>query len=460
MKRFAIIFLFFALGLLSCNKSFLDESPSSELFVPSTLEDFQALLDNEKIMNETPTLGELCADNFYISQTTWSALNLPKEKNAYVWESDIFKGQGDIPDWNVPYRQVFYANIVLDGLPKVDVTNSNEENWKAIKGAALFARAHAFYQVAQLFAPVYSSRNATSRFGIPLRLASGIDEKSERSSLQETYDRIIADLLESTKLLAVTIPLNNNRNRPCRQAAFAMLARVYLSMSDFAHAKIYADSCLNLYSTLMDYDALPSLTSPLPFGMSNPETLYQSKFLSATSVLRGGTAKTTMIDSNLLSSYAVPNDLRRIAFFAPGTPSNLKSSYSGFNYYFTGLAIDEVFLTRAECQARMGDVTAAMKDLNTLLEKRWKKGTFTPFIASNAPDALSMILQERRKELLFRGLRWTDIRRLNETEGQKINLTRIIGTQPTYTLPAGDSRFVILIPRDVIELSKIEQNPR
>jgi hypothetical protein len=458
MKMIAIIFLLFAYELISCNKNkFLDTKPSSQLFVPSTLEDFQALLDNEKIMSETPTLGELSSDNYYISQITWTALN-PKEKNTYIWESDIFKGQGDIPDWNVPYRQVFYANIVLDGLSKIDITNSNGESWRAIKGGALFARAHAFYNVAQLFAPVYSSKNATSRFGIPLRLNSGIDEKTVRSSLQETYDRIIVDLLESSKLLPVAIPLSNNRIRPSRQAAFAMLARVYLSMSAFSQAKTYSDSCLNLYSSLMDYDTIPGLSSTLPFLINNVETLYQSKYLSATSVLRGSTAKTTMIDTNLLNSYA-PNDLRRIAFFAVGTPANLKASYSGFSYYFTGLAVDEVYLIRAESLARMGSIAAAMNDLNTLLEKRWRKGTFAPYTASNSADAISLILSERRKELPLRGLRWTDIRRLNETDGQKVDLTRKIGTQ-TYDLKAGDPRFVILIPRDVIELSKIEQNPR
>jgi len=38
--------------LLSCNKKkFLDEKPSTDLFVPTTLNDFQELLDRDLIMS-------------------------------------------------------------------------------------------------------------------------------------------------------------------------------------------------------------------------------------------------------------------------------------------------------------------------------------------------------------------------------------------------------------------------
>jgi tetratricopeptide (TPR) repeat protein len=445
--------------LPGCNKKkFLDTIPNSDLFVPATLEDFQALLDNESVMNETPTLGELSTDNFYLLQGYWQ--NLPaKEKNAYIWLSDVFQGQGDVLDWNTPYKQVFHANIILDGLPKVTITNNNEQSWKAIKGAALFARAHAFYNVAQIFAPVYDSRTAATDLGIPVRLHSGVDEVSTRSTLQATYDRIIMDLQESATLLPLNIPLSNNRLRPCKQAAFALLARVYLSMSAFPQAKIYADSCLRLYDSLINYNSpgIP-INTPLPFARSNTETLYQSRFLSVTNtVLRGFGSKSSYIDSGLYNSYAV-NDLRKQAFFTNGTPPILKGTYTGNFSCFTGLAIDEVYLIRAECQARAGNVTDAMKDLNTLMEKRWRAGFFIPFTAPDAASALAIILEERRKELPFRGLRWTDIRRLNLTEINKITLTRKLDL--SYSLPPGDLRYVLFIPPDVISRSGMPQNPR
>ena len=69
-----IIYLFICMlcwGFLGCNKKkFLDERPNSEVFVPTTLEDFQTLLDNDVEMSVTPVLGELSADNFYLTPSS------------------------------------------------------------------------------------------------------------------------------------------------------------------------------------------------------------------------------------------------------------------------------------------------------------------------------------------------------------------------------------------------------
>jgi hypothetical protein len=363
-KLYPFILIVWLAGITSCNKDFLDAKPDTDLFIPTTLDDFQVLLDNDNIMNETPVLGELSADNFYLPYTFWAGLNNIKEKNAYRWLPETFSGlSGEILDWNVPYKQVFYTNVILEGLDKIAVTPANQEKWKAIKGAALFARAYAFYNVAQVFAPVYDYNTAASDLGIPLRLQSGIDERSVRANCQETYDRILADLKESAGLLAVTVPLNNNRNRPCKQAAFAMLGRVYLSMSIYSQAKLYADSCINLYDSLIDYNSA-AITTNAPFTTLNSETLYQSRFFRQTNVLRGVSIKSCIVDSTLYNSYA-PDDLRRSAFFTQTALPNPKASYTGTTALFTGLATDEVYLIRAECQARAGNTLEAMNDLNT-----------------------------------------------------------------------------------------------
>jgi hypothetical protein len=144
-----------------------------------------------------------------------------------------------------------------------------------------------------------------------------------------------------------------------------------------------------------------------------------------------------------------------------GSPSNftIKGSYGGNSIRFTGLATDEIYLIRAECHARKGDAISAMKDLNALLEKRWKSTDWVPFTAGNANDALNKILIERRKELCFRGIRWNDLRRLNMDPQFSMTLQRTINSQ-TYTLPSNDPKYVLPIPIGVILLNNIEQNPR
>jgi tetratricopeptide (TPR) repeat protein len=440
----------------SCHKKeFLEAKPDSDLFVPTTLDDCQALLDNEDIMNETPVLGELSADNFYLPYAFWRSLNT-KEKNAYIWLGNTFDGlTGDITDWNSPYKQVFYANVVLEALGRLPITANNETRWRAIKGAALFARANAFYQVAQVFAPVYIQNNVGEKLGIPLRLSPGVDEKSVRSSVHQTYNQILTDLLEAGGLLPAEIPFNN-RNRSSKPAAFALLARTYLSMDNYSRAKLYADSCLQLHNTLIRYDTLNTQINN-PFNKFNVETIYQSRF-TTTNVLRGITVSNCIVDSNLYRSYAA-GDLRSVIFFRVHSSGNIipKIGYTGINQLFTGLATDEVWLIRAECLAHMGQVQEAMDDLNTLLRNRWKANSFVPLTAATTDIALQKILEERRKELPFRGLRWTDLRRLNKTSTNK-SLIRIL--DKTYQLPPGDLRYTLLLPPDVMNLSSMEQNPR
>jgi len=119
-----------------------------------------------------------------------------------------------------------------------------------------------------------------------------------------------------------------------------------------------------------------------------------------------------------------------------------------------------MYLTRAECYARGGDATDAMNDLNTLMAKRWNNTVpFPTYTATSATDALNQILTERRKELCFRGLRWADLRRLNQDPAYAITLQRLLnGT--TYSLPPNDLRYTLLIPLDEIQLSGIQQNSR
>ncbi len=94
-KRIAFLLLSGMGFVMSCTKNFLGKKPSSDLVVPTTLEDFQALLDNYLVMSETPNLGELSADNYYISSlSAWQGLFYGKERNAYIWAKDIFQGQG------------------------------------------------------------------------------------------------------------------------------------------------------------------------------------------------------------------------------------------------------------------------------------------------------------------------------------------------------------------------------
>ena len=410
--RLAATLLLLAAMCWSCKKSsLLDEKPSTKLVIPSTLQDFQALLDLASDMNATPSIGEANADNYYLDLADYNGPSVSNaERNVYLWKPVIFEASVTCPSWNLPYKQVFNANVVLEGLAKMTATATNQTEINTITGYALFYRAYAFFNIAQVFAPMYDSATAATDLGIPLRLTSDISEKSVRSSVKETYDRIFADLAAAEALLPAGVP-PVYRNRPSKPAVQALLARIYLSMRAYAKAATAANNCLQQYSTLVDYTTL-SQTASLPFNRYNDEVIYQSNFETGSRIFYG-VIGVGNLDSNLYKSYAA-TDLRKVIYFrlANNIP-RFKGSYAGATFPFSGLAVDEQYLIRAECYARAGDATGAMNDLNTMLRKRFS-GTYVPLTASSPADALSTVLTERRKEMPARGQRLSDLRRLNK----------------------------------------------
>jgi hypothetical protein len=166
-----------------------------------------------------------------------------------------------------------------------------------------------------------------------------------------------------------------------------------------------------------------------------------------------------LTDTLLYRSYE-SNDLRRSAYFkvaADGT-TTFKGSYTGSSKLFSGIAMDELYLMRAECNVRMGNLEAGMADLNHLLGYRYKAGTFIPYVIKNKTEALALILKERRKELLYRGLRWMDLKRLN-AEGREILITRKLNGQ-LITLQPNSNAYALPLPEDIIRLTGMQQNPK
>ena len=457
-----LIFLVLVVSLVagSCRKAFLAQKPSTNLLVPNSLNVLQELLDNTQVMNISPALGEVSADNYFLFNSTWAQLDI-KESNAYIWASDLYEGQGLVSDWDIPYQQVFYANTVLQGLAGIQPDSAGQAEWNMLKGWALFSRAFAFFNIAELFAKPYDTATAATDLGIPIRLGSDINEKTTRASLQASYAQILSDLNMAEGLLPAAIPVSN-LNRPSKLAAQALFARIYLSVGDYVDAGKYADSVLEVYSYLLDYNT-PGIGGPIPFQKNMPEILYQSNFVQPGNgnILEGLICSGCIVDTNLIASYD-SNDLRRSVFYAQEGKTDsftLTGGYSGSIFPFTGMATDELYLIRAECRARAGQTANALNDLDSLLTHRWKTGTFMPYPITSAAVALDTILVERRKELAFRGLRWSDLRRLNR-EGWNITLTRSINGHSYSLLPIDSNLYTLPIPPDVIQFSQIQQNPR
>lgn len=451
---------FISIMISSCKKQdqWLEAKNRNSDIMPSTLADFQAMLDANTLFNgQGATIGLTATDNIIISDANLDAGN-QVTRNAYLWEREIYNGEL-ATDWAGQYRVIGNANIVLDGLTKLG-GQENSAEFKNVKGSALFYRAFAFYQLCQLYCKAYNSPSSQTDLGIPLRMTSDVNIKVQRSTVEEAYQQILNDLTMAAAMLP-EVPLY--KTRPSSLSTYALLAKVYLSMRQYNAALRYSDQALQKFNALLDYNNLSiTANNPFPtFAKGNPEILFYAVAYGLTAVI-GTPAATARVNPELYGSYEA-NDLRRTALYtadaATGT-YRFKGPYSATPYLFCGLATNELYLIRAECLARQGDVEGGLADLNKLLQNRYTRSGFQPVNIRDNNTLIDRILLERRKEMPYNGnLRWDDLKRLNLEPNYQRMLTRTYkGGQ--YRLPPNDNRYVFPIPDDEIQLQNLVQNPR
>lgn len=459
-KVLYLIFFFTVQTLISCDK-FLDEKSDSSVVIPNSLKDLQALLDAFNVMNlaAVPGLIEMNTDDYYISEAVYNSLS-EFEKQTYRFDAEPQFLQTNINlFWRNPFSVIFYANTILDRLKNMD--GQERVQYKNIKGAALFFRAYTFYQLAQVYCLGYNRNDENfnhEQLGLPLRLEPNFEDKSVRSTLSQTYLQILKDLEEAVVLLP---PVVDYTTRPSTVAALALLARVNLSMENYEAALEYAEKALQLNDNLMDYK-IRNLNSTTPFEIMNPETIFAA-FCTSLPILNPIKAN---VDSVLYKTYQ-DGDVRKQIFFNVKTDGSVafKGNYAGFynQSFFTGLAVDELFLIKAECLARMSQLELAKMSMKTLLDKKYFNPFTFPENVDSPEEVLAYILQERRKQLLFRGVRWSDIKRLNRDPRFAKDIVREVtldGSVKTCVQPINDKKSAFFLPQDVINITGMVQNPR
>jgi starch-binding outer membrane protein, SusD/RagB family len=442
------LLIFLLVFFVSCKK-YLDAKQNYSQSSASSLTDLQAMMDDAQYMNyRSPEMPEDAADDYFLPASTYQSMDVTTQK-IYSWSLQNYTFPND---WANLYIPVYNANLCLENLQKIERTATNSNEWDNVKGSALFFRAYSYLTLCWTFSKAYDKNSAEQDFGIALRNSSDFNIPSVRSTVEESYRQIIHDLKAALHYLPALaeVPL-----RPSKAAAYGTLARTYLSMRVYDSAYSYADSALQIQPQLLDYNTV-NISSPLPFTRFNKEVIFFTAI--GLHEVSGAHPKFGRIDSTLYSYYE-DNDLRKIAFFRPVRDGfQFKGMYSNnANSPFTGIATDEMYLTRAECAVRMGKVDEGVKDLNLLLENRFKTGTSVPIVITDSTAALDTILLERRKELVMRTLRWIDIKRLNK-EGRDIVPVRIIDGQK-FSLPPNDNRYALPIPTDVVNISGMPQNP-
>lgn len=408
MKKilYCIFSAFILLSLASC-KDFLEVKPKG-VIIPEKLSDYESLLNSLTMTQTFPSTLLYCTDDYYgeYSPTDRSVLS-----NAYFWRQELdINDQVSSVIWGQLYRVIYDANVIVKNA--MNAKEASEQKKKEVLGEALLVRSDAYFNLLTAFARAYDPATAAKNPGLPLVTSNDVTEVApQRSRLKATMDTIINNTLRAIEYL----PVNNiNRYRGTKAAAQGFLARVYLYTGDYPNAGRYANLALKATHQLVDYTKITS-KSGIPVSDLNPEILWQracEEFLIPAGMLYSDELKTYFDATDLRYAYLTTSNAKGISrTTSPGRP----------NY---GITFQELYLIVAEAAARNGETGTAMDLVNKIREVRIKTEGYQPLTAANPDAALTMVLNERRRELAYSGVRWMDMKRLDK-EGRMAEVSRV-----------------------------------
>ncbi|MBS1663416.1 MAG: RagB/SusD family nutrient uptake outer membrane protein [Bacteroidetes bacterium] len=462
----------------SCKKDFLDEKPSNAVVVTDAIKTSNDLADAVNGMynlskattffgRDIPVLGDLLADNTYVNVTN-SGRYLVENNYTYIATtaeaSNIFS-QG--------YYIILQANrIIYEGL-KLPSSASNNQ----LIGEAYAMRGLCYLELVNWFgAPFALNPNAD---GVPIitqpSYVTGFSLKLSRSKVSEVYARLITDLDSAYALMPAngtngTTLHATNSDYIAKYATKAIQSRAYLYKGDYANALTAAKLVIdNGGYTLAQTPAAFSAFWTSPTATTTKlETILELNQNASSNI--GNTGLDAIFSQSGYGDIQATNDLYN-SYSATDSRKTLmiNGSRGGAQAYiinkfsnYTNTDKDEtkviryaeVILTAAESYARTGDEPNALKYLNMIAQLR--DPSFGGF-ASTGAQLITDILNERRKELAFEGLRFFDFTRLN------LAFTRPAQPQayPSYpTVSQTDIRRILPIPQAERDANiNITQNP-
>lgn len=418
--------------------------------------------------------------------------------NVQPWYfQDVTDRDMDTPDfyWRAAYAAIASANHALEAIENAD---DDPSLYAAAKGEALVARAYAHFMLVTLYSRVYDPVTASQSPGIPYvtEPEKEVVKRYERGTVAEVYEKIEKDLLEG-------LPLINDAAYEDKapkyhftiSATHAFASRFYLFKRDYQkvveHANLVfaggdiAGNLRPLNSTayrsqepfvmLAEYTkaSQPSnillVEAPSLWGRSLRSYRFGFSYKLLERLVWGGNAtgglwsyqfygNETSLFTPKFNEYFVKSDPN--ADF--GDPYNMIPLFTA----------EEVLFNRAEANAMLGNYDEVLQDLNDFASQRVIVNDFNmPYydpVAHKLTIAkvrnfyqtldtqkalVSTVLDFKRVEFLFEGMRWFDIIRHN------IPVTHISDTGEELVLGPNDLRRVVQIPQEA-QLSGIELNPR
>lgn len=407
--RWSLLLVFMLLLCSGCNKLLdpgtpVNRQPSgtiyqSDISAAAVLTGVFSNMSNDGALMGEQGLSYLCglsADEFLLQQE--NELSLSMYKNQVM--------PNNMPVWRLLYQYIYHANAAIEGLTAS--TSLTPAIKQQLTGEARFIRAFCYFYLVNLFDQV--------------PLVTGTDYKvnatMHRTPVVKVYDLIVQDLeaaallLRTDYLLADMITTTQERVRPNKWAATALLARVHLYRNNWQDAITAATAVIDNRAV---YDTVPLSKV---FLKDSKEAIWQLQPVNKTFTADAQLfiQQRPVFASPALMQAFENDDLRKQHWLA-GTNDRYPGKYKATDAtqpvreYLMVLRLAEQYLIRAEARIRRGDKAGALADLRMV---RQRAGLPTPDINGAGP-LMEAIQHERQVELFSEwGHRWLDLKRIHQ----------------------------------------------
>jgi len=393
----------------SCKK-YLEEVPNNALPTESSITDAStaraAIIGTYDRLqgyyaSSYPTLGTITTDNVIFNGTLSEYLQL--DQNAIPTDNVI-----TVSAYQGIYRTINSANSVIAYVPHLNDPQLTATERNKILGEAYFIRALSYFDLGRGWGGVQLQLQPTS----DLSVLKGI----KRSTLDQTYDQVLADLIQAEQLLPEDA---TTRNRAQKSAARALRARLHLYRKQWADAENFATQVIG--------NTKYSLVKPFRTFFTTPFQTAESVLELAYSVNDRNSYWNLWYPSSSGGQFTLkPSDALVAKLNNPaigGTRNSLiagsGSTVYGVLYNTTATSTDpsyliriaELYLIRAEARAQQNKLADALTDLNAVRAR----ADVSASTASTQASIIQAIEDENAVEFPFEAHRWFDLVRTERT---------------------------------------------
>ncbi|NLR78417.1 RagB/SusD family nutrient uptake outer membrane protein [Chitinophaga eiseniae] len=486
---YRLIFIITPLTFTACSKSFLEVVPLGSQ-VASATADYDKLMNSPYLYmarggggwQEEVLMGDdLAAEDGLFSTVSQHMTRLFQWQDIVYYPNDAYQ-RPPLLLQSLSSNQYQLNKIINEVMNSTDGTDAQK---RSIRAEARATRAWCNFQLINIYAKPYLAATAASDPGFPIITQADVSATVfKRGTVQEMYDFIIKDFTESIPDLPVNPAI---RTRMSKAAAEGLLGKVYLFMGRYSDALPLLNAAFNDLGTggakLYDYNqTLGTGGAFLPINRNTgPANGPGNNFTDLTEsvlfkVYYNGGYNGNMYGNNGLvltpqtAALFDTSDLRLQLYTNKNPDGSLNAGGRlrkyGIQYSRYGLELSELYLLRAECKARLNDLTGAVADVEILRVHRMPTAD-APVPAAVAGDRVALvkfIIEERIREFAMEGYRWFDMRRLSvDPLFSGITFTHTLynkdGSTVAYTLRQPD-RLVMQLPYNFLQYNQdMPNNP-